>query len=66
MLKLTSTIYPRNIALFAILFSGLVGLSGCSSSNETSVITPSENFQEEADVAEAKAKAMAESQKEPL
>jgi hypothetical protein len=44
----------------------LSGISGCSSGSDTTVITPTENFQEPADVAAEKAKAMAESQNQPL
>jgi hypothetical protein len=53
--------------LFAVLIGiGLSGFTGCSGGNDSTVIAPTENFQEEAAVAEEKAKAMAESQKEPL
>jgi hypothetical protein len=64
---LARNLYPLSLKL-ALLFvcSGLCLMSGCSSSAETTVIAPTENFQEDPSVAEEKAKAMAESQKEPL
>lgn len=56
------------IVLFSLFFFVVCvcGISGCSGGSDTTVIAPTETFQEDPDVAEAKAKAMAESQKEPL
>ena len=49
-----------------IVAASLGGISGCSSGADTTVIAPTEDFKEDAKVAEEKAKAMAESQKAPL
>jgi hypothetical protein len=63
----------RRQRCFPIVFVALVissisvtSFSGCSPSNESTVITPAEDFQEDPAVAAEKAKALAESQNEPL
>ena len=58
--------FPFVFVTLVISSISVCGFSGCSSSNETTVITPAEDFQEDPNVAAEKAKAMAESQNEPL
>ncbi len=58
--------FPFIFVAIGIASSSLSSFSGCSSSNETTVIAPAEDFQEDSAVAAEKAKAMAKSQNEPL